>query len=90
MFLDAASGERLTDRRVLEYADLERLELGIVEILDLDALVVAVGEDIGGAVDRRGRQQGRIVRRHVDEHLAFVIVERIARKPALQVGPPEE
>ena len=44
---DAAPGERHADARRLEHADLEILELGIVEAGDLKALVVA---------DKRGRK----------------------------------
>ena len=88
--LDAAGCERLADAGMLEDADPERLELRIVQILDLEALVVAIGEDVGGAVDRRGHQQARIVGRHVDEHLAFIVVEGIAGQSALEIGAPEE
>ena len=55
---DAALGEGLADARGLEHADLQILELRIVEAGQLKALVVAIGQNIGRAIDREGGEQG--------------------------------
>ena len=84
-----ALGQHLARARCLEHADLEVLQRGIVEALEVEAAVISVGEDVGRPVDGERRQRRAVVGGQVEEHVAHVGVERLAREPALQVGAPE-
>ena len=85
---DAALGERRANARGLEHADRQILELGIVEVLDLDALVAAVNEHIGRLVNREGGEQAAVGRRHVEHHVAHMLIEGCAGQAALDEGLP--
>ncbi len=86
---EAALGQHLADARGLEDADLEALQRRVVETLDVEPAVVAIGEHVGRAVDGDGGQRRLVHRGQVEQHVAHVGVERLARQAALEIRAPE-
>ena len=86
---EAALGHHLADARRLEDADLEPLQRRVVEALEVETAVVAIGEHVGRAIDGNGGQRRLVHHGQVEQHVAHVGVERLARQAALEVGAPE-
>lgn len=86
---EAGPRQHPADGRGLKHADLQILQRRILEALDVETAVVAVDEHIGRAVDRKRRQRRVVDRRQIEQHIADVGIERLARQTALQIGAPE-
>ena len=87
---DAALGEGPAQGRGLEHADLQILQLRIVETGQLEPFVVAIGQHVGGLVDRNRGQHRSVIGRHVEQHVAHALIEGLPRETALQERAPVE
>ncbi len=76
---NAVAGENLAHAGRLEHANPQLLELRVVEAFDVDAFVIAVGQHVGGAVDRHRGEQRAVGHGNVDHHIAHAGVEGLSR-----------
>ena len=81
-------GQCLADCGYLEHTDPKLLEGRIVQILDGDAPVAAVGENERGAVQGRKQNRSLRIRRHVHPQIAVALAQGGAHQAAFDRWPP--
>ena len=79
---DAVLHQRLANARGLEHADLQLLELGIVEAVEVEAFVVAIGEHVSGAINRRGGELRAVIGGHIDRITSHLCASKVSRLSA--------
>ena len=70
-------------------ANFQLFQLGIIEAFEVVAAVVAISEYVSRAVERISRQQGLQSDRHIQQQIAFIVLECLARQTSLMVRPPK-
>jgi hypothetical protein len=74
---------------MLENADPQLFQAGIIQILDDKSAVFERRKDIGAAIDRGRRKQALIVGRHIKKDIALIVGKGFPRQATLQIGAPE-